>query len=277
MGHPEDLFLELPGLRSGDVLGDFHHSFSEAEAYGELQGSDVFFEAGELSLEFVDLTGHHRRAGSVFPALVAKCQRWLEHSFDNLPGQYRIERNHPHSGQFARRVSPGQSRTVGYGAVVHFHDDRERDSDHWPTRPRNLNAYPPARGINYKPVEAVDLQPDRLHAGGRVRQPIPVAGGEEEFTRYGFRDLLEARGVDLVQPDLGGMGGLSEARIVATMASAFGVRCQQHVWGTPVALAASLHFLSWLPDVPGSSAPVQPMLEYDRSEHPIRDTVAVAP
>ena len=115
------------------------------------------------------------------------------------------------------------------------------------------------------------------YAEVRARQPIPVAGGEEEFTRYGFRDLFEARGVDLAQPDLGGMGGLSEARIVATMASAFGVRCQPHVWGTPVALAASLHFLSWLPDVPGSATPTQPMLEFDRSPHPIRDSVAVAP
>ena len=115
------------------------------------------------------------------------------------------------------------------------------------------------------------------YAEVRSRQPIPVAGGEEEFTRYGFRELLEARGVDLVQPDLGGMGGLSEARKVATMASAFGVRCQPHVWGTPVALAASLQFLSWLPDVPDSAEPTAPMLEYDRSEHPVRDAVAVPP
>jgi len=115
------------------------------------------------------------------------------------------------------------------------------------------------------------------YAEVRERQPIPVSGGEAEHTRYGFRDLLQARGVDISQPDLGGMGGISEGRKVVTLAGIFGIRSQPHVWGTAVAMAASLHVISWMPDVPGSANPVEPMLEWDQTEHPVRDLLTDLP
>ena len=61
---------------------------------------------------------------------------------------------------------------------------------------------------------------------------IPIAGGECEFTRFGFRELLVARAVDIVQPDTCAAGGLSECKKIADMAEAFGVRYKPHVWGT---------------------------------------------
>ena len=41
--------------------------------------------------------------------------------------------------------------------------------------------------------------------------------------------------------------------------------------------AAALHFLAWLPDVPGSGYPWQPLLESDRTEHPVREALASLP
>ena len=76
---------------------------------------------------------------------------------------------------------------------------------------------------------------------------IPVAGGECEFTRFGFRDLLTARAVDIVQPDTCAAGGLSECKKIADMAEAFGVRYNPHVWGTGIAIAAALQLLAVLP------------------------------
>jgi D-galactarolactone cycloisomerase len=52
------------------------------------------------------------------------------------------------------------------------------------------------------------------------------------------------------------------------MASAFGVRVNPHVWGTGVALAASLQLIATLPDNPPSLNPIAPLLEFDQSEHP---------
>ncbi len=107
---------------------------------------------------------------------------------------------------------------------------------------------------------------------------IPVAGGECEFTRFGFRDLLIAHAVDIVQPDTCAAGGLSECKKIADMAEAFGVRYNPHVWGTGIAIAASLQLLAVVPThTPSSLAPLQPMLEFDRTEHPIRQAILMTP
>jgi D-galactarolactone cycloisomerase len=107
---------------------------------------------------------------------------------------------------------------------------------------------------------------------------IPVAGGECEFTRFGFRDLLASRAIDIIQPDTCAAGGLSECKKIADMAEAFGVRYNPHVWGTGIAIAASLQLLAVLPThTPNSLSPLEPLLEFDRTEHPIRQSLLVRP
>ena len=107
---------------------------------------------------------------------------------------------------------------------------------------------------------------------------IPVAGGECEFTRFGFRDVLTSQAIDIIQPDTCAAGGLSECKKIADMAEVFGVRYNPHVWGTGIAIAASLQLLAVLPaHTPVSLAPLQPMLEFDRTEHPIRQSLLVQP
>jgi D-galactarolactone cycloisomerase len=81
------------------------------------------------------------------------------------------------------------------------------------------------------------------------------------------------RAVDVLQPDICAAGGLSECKKIADMANAFGVRCNPHVWGTGVALAAALQLLAVLPHNPPGLFPEEPLLEFDRSEHPIRQAV----
>ena len=119
------------------------------------------------------------------------------------------------------------------------------------------------------------------NAGGaldvRRGQPIPVAGGECEFTRWGFREVLTRRAIDILQPDTCAAGGLSECKKIADMAAAFGVRYVPHVWGTGVGLAAALQLLAVLPHNPPRHRPREPMLEFDRSEHPFRQAVLSAP
>jgi D-galactarolactone cycloisomerase len=116
------------------------------------------------------------------------------------------------------------------------------------------------------------------HLAVKAALSIPIAGGECEYTRYGFRDLLVAHALDIVQPDTCAAGGLSECKKIADMAVAFGVRYNPHVWGTGVALAASLQLLAVLPaHTPPSLTPVEPMLEFDRTEHPIRQAVLMRP
>jgi L-alanine-DL-glutamate epimerase-like enolase superfamily enzyme len=57
---------------------------------------------------------------------------------------------------------------------------------------------------------------------------IPIAGGEHEFTVYGFRDLLEARAVDYIQFDTNRVGGITQARKIAALAEAYSVPVIPH-------------------------------------------------
>ncbi len=111
----------------------------------------------------------------------------------------------------------------------------------------------------------------------KARSPIPVAGGECEFTRFGFKELLARRAVDYVQPDTCTTGGISEALKIITLASVHNVQYVPHVWGSSIALAAALHLLAALPDFPLSLVPTEPMLEFDRTENPFRTGLSLEP
>jgi D-galactarolactone cycloisomerase len=111
----------------------------------------------------------------------------------------------------------------------------------------------------------------------KAKQPIPVAGGECEFTRWGFLDILTSRCMDIIQPDTCAAGGLSECKKIADMANVFGMRYIPHVWGTGIGLSAALQLLAVLPHTPPRITPREPLLEFDRSEHPFRQAVLVQP
>lgn len=106
---------------------------------------------------------------------------------------------------------------------------------------------------------------------------IPISGGECEFTRFGFRDLISRRAVDIVQPDTCSAGGLSECKKIAAMASAWGIRYLPHVWGSGIALAANLHLIASLPPSSMSAYPIEPVFEFDTTENPFRTELLLEP
>jgi L-rhamnonate dehydratase len=72
--------------------------------------------------------------------------------------------------------------------------------------------------------------PDDVHGYAELKSygGIPIAGGEHEFTAYGFRDLLEARALDYIQFDTNRVGGLTQARKIAALAEAYSVPVIPH-------------------------------------------------
>ena len=72
--------------------------------------------------------------------------------------------------------------------------------------------------------------PDDIHGYAELKSygRIPIAGGEHEFTLYGFRDLLEARAVDYIQFDTNRVGGITQARKIAALAEAHSVPVIPH-------------------------------------------------
>ena len=69
---------------------------------------------------------------------------------------------------------------------------------------------------------------------------IPIATGERLFSKYDFKRLLTAGGVDIIQPDLSHAGGITEVRKIAAMAEAYDVALAPHCPLGPVALASCL-------------------------------------
>jgi L-alanine-DL-glutamate epimerase-like enolase superfamily enzyme len=72
--------------------------------------------------------------------------------------------------------------------------------------------------------------PDDIHGYAELRRSghIPIAGGEHEFTVYGFRELLDARAVDYIQFDTNRVGGITQARKIAALAEAHSIPVIPH-------------------------------------------------
>ncbi|NGM67748.1 L-rhamnonate dehydratase [Natronolimnobius sp. AArcel1] len=89
-----------------------------------------------------------------------------------------------------------------------------------------------------EPVIADDISG---YAEVREAAPMPISGGEHEFTRWGHEDLLEAGAVDILQPDVGRVGGITEMMKVADMAEVHDVPVIPHAGTNPTLHAIAAH------------------------------------
>ena len=89
------------------------------------------------------------------------------------------------------------------------------------------------------------VQPDDIkgHQELRAATWVPIASGENEFTRWGCRELIESRAVDIIQSDVGIAGGFTESRKIAGMADA------HHIYFAPHGMPhISVHLLASVPN-----------------------------
>lgn len=221
-------------------------------------------------------TGCYYREGytdleAALPSLAAEARSYVAAGFDTLKikiGLLSVEAD-------LRRVATIR-QTVGDGVCLLV------DANH---------AYNAATAVRVgRALEAYDIgwyeepvPPEDRRGYRHVRESVamPVAGGECEYTRYGFRDLLLDGCVDIAQPDLCASGGFSEWNKIYALASALGVWVIPHVWGSGVALAAALHVLAATPPFPHTANPIplqnEPVIEFDRSPNPLRERLLVEP
>ena len=105
----------------------------------------------------------------------------------------------------------------------------------------------------------------------RNKTSIPIAGGECEYLRFGFQQLLKNKSVDIIQPDICASGGLTEAKRIATLASTNGIEVVPHTWGTAIGIHVALHFISNLECMPGRMKSPDFLIEYDQTENGLRE------
>ena len=125
-----------------------------------------------------------------------------------------------------------------------------------------------------EPVAPEDLDGYReLRAGLKVN----ISGGEAEFNRWGWRQILENRGLDIAQPEVCALGGVSEYLRVLALCHAHFTPVINHVWGSAIAVATNLHLLAVMPPLPGGLNPWEPMLEFDTTDNRFRDDLLTEP
>lgn len=126
-----------------------------------------------------------------------------------------------------------------------------------------------------EPVPAKDVD---AYLEVKRGQPITLAGGECLRSRFEMREIIQRRGLDILQPDVTYMGGITELRNVASMANANGIQVNPHVWGTPIMVSASISLSSTFPPCPYARTPLpyiqEPVMEFDQTPNPIRNELA---
>ncbi len=93
-----------------------------------------------------------------------------------------------------------------------------------------------------------------------------IAGGEAEFTKYGWNQLIKNNCIDIAQPEVCGLGGITEYLKVSALAQSNFIPIVNHVWGSAISVAVNLHLLTTLPNMPGGLFPTKSMLEFDTTE-----------
>jgi D-arabinonate dehydratase len=97
----------------------------------------------------------------------------------------------------------------------------------------------------------------------------PISGYETESLVSGFRDLVAAGAVDIVQPDVIWTGGITACRRVAAIAGAAGLTCVPHVYSSAASIVANLHFIASIPN--------SRLLEFDQNPNGLRTDLLTRP
>ncbi|WP_408960270.1 mandelate racemase/muconate lactonizing enzyme family protein [Natrinema sp. 74] len=149
---------------------------------------------------------------------------------------------------------------------------------------------------NYRPRQAIEtakaiadyditwieepVPPENRSGYREIKQRIdtPLAAGEAHYGRFEFKRLIDDRTVDVVQPNLARCGGLSEARVIADMATTENVAVRPHIWNSAIGLAAAVQFAASVSEYPHTrNVPDPMMVEFDRSPNPLRDDLLESP
>lgn len=117
-----------------------------------------------------------------------------------------------------------------------------------------------------EPFEPEDID---SYVALRSRVSVPLAAGENEFGLQGFRELIRAGALDIVQPDTSRCGGITEAKRVADLALTAGLRVAPHTWSDAVAVTANAHVVASLPH--GIT------VEVDQTGNPLIEELLVEP
>ena len=142
------------------------------------------------------------------------------------------------------------------------------DANHAYTTPDALKLGKGLEGLNIYWFEE-PVAPEDLNGYKELKSKlnINIAGGEAEFTRWGWNNLIKNNCIDIAQPEVCALGGISEYLKVLNLAHTNFIPVINHVWGSAISVAVNLHLLTAMPDIPGGLYQSKSMLEFDTTHN----------
>lgn len=133
------------------------------------------------------------------------------------------------------------------------------------------------------------LPPENLRGYAQLisKVHVPIASGELEHTRYGFRDLIVSKAVDVIQPDVAWSGGLTECKKIVDLASAWHIPCAPHAFSSAFCLLSNMHLVgasanccgpvggnrNWYLNRYDARQEVDGLIELDMNPNPLRTEI----
>jgi len=93
------------------------------------------------------------------------------------------------------------------------------------------------------------------------KSPVKIATGEGEYNRFGFKRLITSHATDIIQPDLGRAGGLTEGMRISDLVQAWNLTLVPHGFSSAINVAANLQWIS--------AMPAATLLEFRRTKSPL--------
>ncbi|MDC1198752.1 mandelate racemase/muconate lactonizing enzyme family protein [bacterium] len=157
----------------------------------------------------------------------------------------KVRVGRPDAGEDAERVAAVRS-AIGWKVALMADVNQGLSVDDAIRLGRKLEPY----GLTWleEPVQLHDLEGCARVA---AEVDIPIASGENEYGRYGFRDMLERKSATILMPDLERVGGVTEFHRVAEMAAAHDIQVSPHLFTEhSLQLCASAPTCRWAEHMP---------------------------
>jgi L-rhamnonate dehydratase len=185
---------------------------------GKATGQPVYNLLGGRTREKIQVYASRLYATEDLDALAAEAQAFIDEGFTMMKQRF---------GYGPRDGLKGMRRNIELLQTVRdvIGDDVELSADAymgWDVQYAiRMIRMIEAEGLNLSWVEEPVI-PDDIAGYAEIRRNVNtrISGGEHEFTRYGFRDLIQQEAVDILQPDVNRVGGITEARKIWAMAAA---------------------------------------------------------
>jgi len=191
---------------------------------------------------YASMLGH-----SLDPEMVSKrCEELVEAGFKSMKWFLRYGPKHGLSG-FEKNLNLVKTirDTVGYGIDLMVDAWMGWNVDY---------AFKMACSLDKYEVKWIEepLLPDDLEGYVRLKRRmnrsglhVLLAGGEHEYTRWGFLQLLRAGALDIIQPDIAWAGGITETLKICALASSYGIQVIPHTKSVPLTLHLAFSRPSW--------------------------------